>query len=73
MTKRNIGAANGRAKLNEQKIVDIRFRYWVLEVSQKKLSEIHEISQQSISNIVNGKSWQHVRNYIPDEENSVGE
>lgn len=54
------GINNGRAKLNEQDVLAIRAR-WKEGATRKELYEAYpQVSQVSIRDIINGKTWKHL-------------
>jgi hypothetical protein len=54
------GEANGRAKLTEQDVRDIRYLYKTVDISQTGLANKYGVSQYSISQVVLNKKWKHV-------------
>jgi len=54
------GSRNGRAKLSEAEVIQIRNRYGTGDVSQLQLSRFYGVSEQLIQNIVNRKRWKHL-------------
>jgi hypothetical protein len=55
------GAANGRAKLLELEVKNIRRMYASGRYTQAQLGRIFDVSQSTIEHILAGKRWQHVR------------
>lgn len=53
------GEHNGRAKLTEKDVREIRVLYGSDKYSQKELSEMYCISDSSIYNIIHNISWKH--------------
>jgi hypothetical protein len=53
------GEKNGRSKIDEQKVLDIRKRYSNGE-RQNSIAMDYSISQNQISDIVNRKRWKHI-------------
>lgn len=54
------GSLNGRAKLNEEDVLMIRKR-WSEGATRKELYEAYpQVSQVSIRDIINGKTWKHL-------------
>ena len=54
------GSLNGRAKLNEEDVLMIRKR-WSKGTTRKELYEAYpQVSQVSIRDIINGKTWKHL-------------
>jgi len=56
----NKGSGNGRAKLTEKDILDIRKRYKEGHIIQKKLAEEYNVKNNTMSNIINRVSWKHI-------------
>lgn len=56
----NHGARNGRSKLTEQAILEIRDKYATGMFSQRELGNEYGVSQAHIGYVVNKKSWAHV-------------
>jgi hypothetical protein len=54
------GSKNSMAKLNEDKVIKIRWLYKTKLFTQKKLGEMFEIGRGSISLIIQNKRWKHV-------------
>lgn len=54
------GTQNGRAKLTEEDVITIR-KKWAEGITRKELYEAYpQVSQVSIRDIVNGKTWKHL-------------
>lgn len=54
------GSLNGRAKLTEEDVIEIRMR-WKNGTTRKELYEAYpQVSQVSIRDIINGKTWKHL-------------
>ena len=54
------GALNGRAKLTESDVIEIR-KKWSEGVTRKELYNAYpQVSQVSIRDIINGKTWKHL-------------
>jgi len=51
------GESNPSAKLTEKQVQNIRASYIFGQVTQRDIAEQFGISQQQVSNIVNGKKW----------------
>jgi len=55
------GEANGQAKLTENEVAAIRGLYaYSRYFTQQKLGELFEVSQMTISYIINNQTWKHV-------------
>jgi hypothetical protein len=54
------GTENGRVKLTDIQIVELRKEYRIGNYSQRELAKIYGVSQQLISRIVNRKNWTHL-------------
>ena len=55
-----VGTLNGRAKLTEADVLEIRKR-WSAGATRKELYEAYpQVSQVSIRDIINGKTWKHL-------------
>lgn len=61
------GENNGRAKLKEQQILEIRKKYKSGGISQKALGEMYNTSQSQIFYIVNNITWKHVEEEVEVE------
>lgn len=55
------GETMHRSNLTETDIKNIRIRYKQEKISQEKLGKIYGVCQQSITNIINYKTWKHVK------------
>lgn len=53
------GAANGRAKLSEQDVRDIRANYALCRVSQRALARRYGVCKSLVGWIVRGEGWRH--------------
>jgi len=54
------GQQTGVSKLKEDKVLKIRSLYVAGSITQEKLAVMFLVSQATINNIVNGKTWSHV-------------
>lgn len=54
------GENNSMAKLTEEEIKNIRFRYENENITQKELGKIYNIDQSAVSIIINKKVWKKV-------------
>jgi hypothetical protein len=54
------GEANNSNKVNVNQVIDIRFKYKTLNMSQKDIAKEYGVSSMAIFRIVNNKTWQHV-------------
>ena len=54
------GLLNGRSKLSEQDVLNIRVKYNSGVLDQHELSSLYKVSQPVIAKIVKGESWSHV-------------
>lgn len=54
------GSANGRAKLTERDVRDIRAEYATGHVKQQELAERYGITRRGIKAVVNRQNWSHV-------------
>jgi len=54
------GSRNGRSKLVEDQVIEIRHWYAIGEISQKELAEYYAVKPSLISQIVNRKIWRHI-------------
>jgi hypothetical protein len=59
------GSKNGRAKLTEAAVLDIRRAYRMGTVTQRELALRHGVDPSLISEILAGKRWAHVREDLP--------
>lgn len=55
----NRGSKHGRAKLNDNKIIEIR-KLHLEGKSDSEISKIYKVSKSCISHIVNNRKWKHV-------------
>ncbi len=51
------GECHSQAKLNEESVIEIKRRYSLRGISQKKLGEIYNVSQSQISRIIRNERW----------------
>lgn len=61
MSKSLRGSNSPHAKLNEEKVLDIKRAYATGITTPKELAEKYEVSAGNIYNILNGKKWKHVK------------
>jgi DNA-binding transcriptional regulator YiaG len=54
------GTENPAARLNEGQVAEIRALWKARAMSQRQIGERFGIKQQTVQNIVNGKTWKHV-------------
>ena len=54
------GEENGKAKLTESYVFDIRSRYVPGVVTMQMLANEYDVHQTTICQIVTGKTWTHV-------------
>lgn len=54
------GSQNGRSKLSEEQVLEIRTKYSSKKISQRELSKLYNVSQCLINNIVNTVNWKHL-------------
>jgi hypothetical protein len=54
------GSSNGRAKLTEEEVLEIRAKYEGCKYYQYQLAEIYGVSPRLISDIVRRETWSHV-------------
>ena len=54
------GIKNGRAKLSEDQVLEIRKLYATGDYTQKDLGKIFDVHQVHIGDIINRKTWQHI-------------
>lgn len=57
----NKGVKNGRAKITEELVRSIREEYAKGGISQRLLGKKHGLEQTSVSSIIRGKNWPHVK------------
>jgi Mor family transcriptional regulator len=55
-----MGEINGKSKLTEKEVLEIRAKYNSKNISQRELSRQYKVSQCAINNVVNSKNWAHV-------------
>lgn len=55
------GERNGRSKLEEYQIKEIRYLYYTTNISNSRLGERFDVTAENIWNIVNYKSWSEER------------
>ena len=58
-TSRNVGSKNGKSKLTEIDILEIR-KLYKKGLLQKELMKKYNVCSSKISSIINYKSWKHV-------------
>ena len=56
----NTGSQHGMAKLNEEKVAEIRRTYASGGTSQLQLADRYSVSPMCISNVLRGRTWSHV-------------
>jgi len=54
------GEKNGRVRLREVDVVNIRAIYRYTKATHKKLGEIHSVSESAIFSIINRVTWKHI-------------
>lgn len=54
------GSVNGRSKLNEENVRQIRRLYASGEMNQYEIAKMYGVSQPAIGSILRGKTWRHV-------------
>ena len=54
------GVSNGRAKLTEKEIIEMRFLYSTGKFSYEKLAKKYSITSVQVGNIIRKESWTHV-------------
>jgi len=54
------GEATGRAKLTDEKVVEIRNKHAVDGVAQCRLAAMYNVTQATIFAVINRKTWAHV-------------
>lgn len=59
-TRSNKGVDNGRSKIKESDVIDIRNTYRLGCFTQKEIASAYNISDGQVSNIITRKSWAHV-------------
>lgn len=59
--KESIGSSNGRAKLNEKKVLEIKQLLREGKLTKTKIAEMYNVSTCPISYISNNKLWKHVQ------------
>lgn len=57
-----VGSKNGRSKLDDQNVIDIRKDYQ--EKTVKELMKQYSVSKRTIDLILRGKSWTHITNGV---------
>jgi hypothetical protein len=60
ITKKVSGSKNGKSKLTEIQIQQIRAAYTTNQISQKALGNQYGVSDSAINRIVNCKNWTHI-------------
>jgi predicted XRE-type DNA-binding protein len=58
--RKQVGSDNSKAKLNEEKVREIKALYQTGTYKQKDLAEMFGVVQTQISKIISGKLWGHV-------------
>lgn len=56
----NKGSKHGRAKLNEEKVVEIKKLLKEGKLTQTEIAKIYGVSRRTIGSIKNHKTWKHV-------------
>jgi DNA-binding XRE family transcriptional regulator len=56
----NRGSKHGRAKLNEEKVIEIKKLLQEGKLTQITIAKIYNVSRRTISSIKNNKTWKHV-------------
>ena len=56
----NAGSNNGMAKLNEDKVREIKHLLAACELTQQKIADTYGVSRSLIRGISQGKRWKHV-------------
>lgn len=54
------GSKNGRSKLNESQVRDIKIMLRDTKITHKKIAEAYGVSKETIDDISRGKNWKHV-------------
>jgi hypothetical protein len=54
------GSQNGRSRLSESEVIDIRRRYEAGRITQRELAAEYNVPQARISSVVLRKTWKHV-------------
>lgn len=54
------GSKNNRAKLTEDQVIEIRARYALGGITQKRLSEIYGVGHGCIESVITRRSWPHL-------------
>ena len=54
------GEKNGKAKLKEYQVLEIREKYKLGTFYHRELAEMYNVSRETIGDIVNRKSWKHI-------------
>ncbi len=57
----NQGSKSGRARVNEEQVVDIRHKYATGEMNQAELGDLYGIDYRTVSYIVRRLTWKHVK------------
>lgn len=59
--KHRYGENHGRSKLREDQVRDIHYLYNTGNLTQQEIATELGVNQRTVSNIVNGKSWKHLK------------
>lgn len=59
--KKGIEHPRGRAKITENEVITIRKVYATRRLNQLELAKIYELNKVSISLIISGKNWSHLK------------
>lgn len=58
--RHQLGERNGRSKLTEGEVRQMRVIYAEGNTSQRRLAELYGVAEEQVRNIVNYKAWRHV-------------
>jgi hypothetical protein len=64
----NQGEKHGRAKLTEEKVREIRFRYKTERISILNLGLEYGIEYSTCRAVIQRETWKHVRELLPEDE-----
>lgn len=66
------GVLNAKAKLNDQKVVEIR-RLRSRGLVYREIAEIYDVALETIIAVVNGKTWKHVKSPVVQFQSTLPE
>lgn len=65
------GQTNGKAKLTEADVIHIRKLYFTTDINTEELAKLFHVTSPQTSNIINYKSWRHLRDYYENHSQNI--